>query len=370
MALYKRGRFWHYEFQLNGTRYRGSTKHTTETRARQMEIRMMQQAQENGYSPLPRKAPILRDFAAAVLRTFDNSSLDPDTKRYYRNGWSRLEPTPLAGMRLDWITTEAVDALQLDGSPSWRNQALRTLSVILAKGVGRRYLHRKPTIKLQKETRRESIVDDTAEDLLLQVAGQPLRDVLIVMRDMGLRPDEVFRMGWQNVHWEKRLYFNPYGKSRKARRWIPMSQRVTDALKERLHNQSNAGTVRRGEPAAPPKPCEWVFVSRKSGSGHLTTVAKQFREARRLAGLPESLKLYGARHAFATYAVEATGNVFAVADAMGHEDLKTTRIYQHPELHSIRDAIDERNNRKGHVKVPTKFPTIKKLCRPGRVGTR
>jgi site-specific recombinase XerD len=89
-----------------------------------------------------------------------------------------------------------------------------------------------------------------------------------------------------------------------------------------------------------------VFPSRKAESGHLTTVAKQYREARLLAGLPETLKLYGARHAFATYAVQATGNVFAVADAMGHEDLKTTRIYQHPEMDSIRDAIDQRNNRR------------------------
>jgi site-specific recombinase XerD len=88
----------------------------------------------------------------------------------------------------------------------------------------------------------------------------------------------------------------------------------------------------------------WVFPSKKTDSGHLTTVAEQFRDARRLAGLPELLKLYGAYHAFATYAVEATGNVFAVADALGQEDLKTTRLYQHPELESIRDAIDRRNS--------------------------
>ncbi len=168
MALYKRGRFWHYEFQVNGNRYRGSTQQTIQARARQVEVRKMQEAQENGYSPMPKKPPILRDFAAAVLKRFDNSSLDPDTKRYYRNGWSRLEPTALAGMRLDWITSEAVDALQLEGSPSWQNQALRTLSVILAKGVEHRYLHRKPTIKLKKEMRRESIIDDSAEELLLQ----------------------------------------------------------------------------------------------------------------------------------------------------------------------------------------------------------
>jgi integrase len=166
------------------------------------------------------------------------------------------------------------------------------------------------------------------------------------MRDMGLRPDEVFRMRWEYVDREKRLYFNPYGKSRKARRWIPLSQRVLDALKARPCKQSTVKVTRRTKTVAFPVQCEWVFPSKKAESGHLTTVAKQFRDARRLAGLPETLKLYCARHAFATYAVEATGNVFAVADAMGHEDLKTTRIYQHPEMDSIRDAINERNNRR------------------------
>jgi hypothetical protein len=130
--------------------------------------------------------------------SFESSALDPDTKRYYRNGWGRIESSLLANMRLDRITTEAVAVLELDGSPSWQNQALRTLSVILAR----------------------------------------------------------FR---------------------------------------------------------PP----------------------------------------------ATYS--------HVADAMGHEDLKTTRIYQHPDMDSIRDAIDQRNNREGNVKSPQNPPQSKQ-CPPGRVG--
>src|SRR5471032_2085513 len=108
MSLTRRGKVWHYEFQSNGTRYLGSTKQTIQSRARQVEVRKMQEAQENGYSPLPRKAPILRDFAAAVLKSFESSPLDPDTKRYYQNGWSRIESTFLANMRLDRVTTEAV----------------------------------------------------------------------------------------------------------------------------------------------------------------------------------------------------------------------------------------------------------------------
>jgi site-specific recombinase XerC len=83
----------------------------------------------------------------------------------------------------------------------------------------------------------------------------------------------------------------------------------------------------------------------QNGNGINPPLPSSFAAQDGLARLPESLKLYGAHHEFATYAMEATGNVFAVADAMGHEDSKTTRIYQHPELRLIRDAIDERNRR-------------------------
>jgi hypothetical protein len=125
VALHKRGRFWHYEFQVNGTRYRGSTKQTTQTRARQIEVRKMQEAQENGYSALPKKAPILRDFAAAVLKSFDNSSLDPDTKRYYRNGWSRIETTPLANMKLDRINGTRLQPMRSKLRAMWLRLRMR-----------------------------------------------------------------------------------------------------------------------------------------------------------------------------------------------------------------------------------------------------
>jgi len=162
----------------------------------------------------------------------------------------------------------------------------------------------------------------------LAVARQPLRDVLVIMRDMGLRPAEVFRMRWEHVHWDSRLYFNPVGKSRKARRWVPLSQRVFDVLRLRACNGS-----------------EWVFPSRRAAEGHLTTIAGQFRAARARAGISNRIVLYHARHAFGTYAMTETKNPALVRDVMGHADLRTTMIYQHPDLEPLRDAIDHRNQR-------------------------
>jgi len=87
----------------------------------------------------------------------------------------------------------------------------------------------------------------------------------------------------------------------------------------------------------------WVFPSARARSGHLETVQKQFERAKRLAGLPESVVLYCARHRFSTDAMEGTGNLMAVMDAMGHEKIDTTRLYNHPGTKQIRDAIERRN---------------------------
>jgi integrase len=63
-----------------------------------------------------------------------------------------------------------------------------------------------------------------------------------------------------------------------------------------------------------------------------------------LCGVPELVVLYCARHRFSTDAMEGTGNVMAVMDAMGHQSVNTTRIYSHSNVRQkIREAIERRN---------------------------
>ena len=85
----------------------------------------------------------------------------------------------------------------------------------------------------------------------------------------------------------------------------------------------------------------WLFPCTKAKSGHRTTVAKQFREARQKAGLPASLVLYCARHAFGTAIYEGTGNLAMVMKVMGHRDVKTAMKYQHPEIDIVRAALNQ-----------------------------
>jgi site-specific recombinase XerD len=97
----------------------------------------------------------------------------------------------------------------------------------------------------------------------------------------------------------------------------------------------------------------WVFPSPRSKSGHLTTIAKGFQAVRDRSGLDKKVVPYLARHTYGTYTMAKTKNTFAVADSMGHVDLKSMEPYQHQELEPLRAAINERNQarkeRKAHV---------------------
>ncbi|MGO9076808.1 MAG: tyrosine-type recombinase/integrase [Terriglobales bacterium] len=97
-----------------------------------------------------------------------------------------------------------------------------------------------------------------------------------------------FRIRVENIDWTRRLIFNPGGKTKAARRHVPISERMLDMLMLRCSGK------REG----------WLFPSTRAVGGHLTTVAKQFRDARSKAGLPGQLVLYCARHTFGTAAYE------------------------------------------------------------------
>lgn len=328
--LYRRGKYFHYDFAVAGRRFRGSTQQTSKSKARRVESKLIDKAEKSGPSAILRRAPLLSVFGPRFVSWVDNGrGLAPNTRRYYRLGWQRISETALMGMSLDSITTEEVDGLHLSGSPSYVNQVLRTLRRLLGKAVEWKVIASAPNVSLLDEPEREQILDPESETKLMAVGKQPLNDVLISIQDAGLRPDEVFRIRIENMDFVKRRIFNPNGKTKASRRYVPMSQRMADRLLVRCAGKTEG----------------WLFPSAKAKSGHRTTVAKQFREARQEAGLPASLVLYCARHAFGTAVYEETGNLAMVMKVMGHTDVRTAMRYQHPILDPVREAIDQRNLR-------------------------
>jgi integrase len=331
----RKSKFYWYDFTVGGRRYRGSTKESNKTRAGAIAALKLANATE-GRDPLPRKAPGLQEFSGRFLEWVKNVKLEHKTKLYYRDGWRLLAASPIAGMRLDKIMADDIEALSFTGSPSNANSALRTLRRILHKAEEWGAIRSVPKFRLVKEYGRSLRLDDDAERKLLVVAEQPLRDAIILMRDTGMRNErELYRTRIENIDWNGRVIFVPDSKTPKGRRLVPMTDRVLDLLLVRC------GERREG----------WLFPSKRSKSGHLTTLAKRFREARKKAGLSESLVLYCGRHDYGTRVLKATGNLAAVMNTMGHKDVKTAMQYQHPEVELVRQALNHNNRTEKHATV-------------------
>src|SRR5215469_5868333 len=324
----KNSKFYWYDFTVRGQRYRGSTKETNIKRAQRIAALKLTQAIE-GNDLLDRKAPTLLEFSARFVEWVKTARLEFDTRRYYLNGWRLLQATRLINVRLDRIAADAVEAVPFTGSPANGNNALRTLRRMLNKAREWKLIRDVPDFKVFKEEGRALRLDDQAEAKLLPVANQPLKDIIVLLRDTGMRNGrELYRMRVENIDWSNRVIFNPNSKTKKGRRFIPMSNRVMNILLVRCADRKEG----------------WIFPSRRSGK-HITggLVNKQWVRARKKAGLPEDLVLYCARHDFGTYVLQKTGNLAAVMNSMGHSDVKTAMTYQHPELNVVRDAINSRH---------------------------
>lgn len=332
MSLFQRGKVWYYLFYVNGKRFRGSTKTENLKQAKRVYAHATVRA-EAGESLKPQRAPVIQGFVPRFLEWVDKAMLEPKTKADYKNGCRLILKSGLLGMRLDQITRDDVETTKFHESPHSTNCALRTLSRLLGKARDWKLIREVPRIKKAKVYPRDRMVTAKDEKELLPACPRPLKDVLTIMLDCGMRNGEVVRMRWEYINWKGAFYFNPKGKSRKARRPVPMSERII-ALLQGLRQEG------QGE--------GWVFPSDKSRSGHieLSGLEHMFRKVARKLGIPDSLKLYCARHTFGTVAMAETRNPGLVKDVMGHESLNTTMGYLHPEVLQIKQVIDRRNQEK------------------------
>lgn len=341
MALYKQtdSEFWWYDFTVDGKRYRGSTKEARKTRALTIEADVRLRALEKGPNFIPqRRAMTLRELSTRFLGWKGEAQLEPKTRTYYEFGWKLLAGTPLASMQLAHITGDAVDATVFRktkkapegqsefASPKYVNQAICTLKRMLSKAKEWHLLSEVPVIKPRKAYGRTGLITADGEAKLLEHASQPLRDILVIAMDTGMRPSEIFCMRWEDVLWEAQEIFIPKSKTDAGRPRVPMSKRMQVGLLKRCAGR------RQG----------WVFPTR-SAEGHIKSVKTAFITARKKAGVDPRLVLYSARHTFGTYSLAATKNLPVVMQTMGHANVRSTLPYQHHGFESIRDVIETRN---------------------------
>jgi integrase len=178
---------------------------------------------------------------------------------------------------------------------------------------------------LHPNNQKERTLTHEEQKRLLDSTNEYLRPVIIFALNTGMRKSEILTLKWSNVDLETGIITleKTNTKSKKLRR-IPINTVVRKLMLElKLKGKGS----------------EYVFLSskgipyKKEGS-----LRQPFLGALRRAGI-EGLRFHDLRHTAATRMIESGASIVAVSKILGHEDLKTTMRYAHPE-DSLKDAVE------------------------------
>lgn len=154
-----------------------------------------------------------------------------------------------------------------------------------------------------------------------------LEDFIALGLATGMRRDEILRLEWRRVDFDRGLILFGEDDQKKG---VPGSIPMNDTARAVLIRRR--AVVRRSKTPASP----WVFVNRFGD--RLGAVKTSFKEAARLAGL-KRVSPHTLRHTFASWLVQADVPLRKVCELCRHEDIRTTMRYAHLAPHSAAEDV-------------------------------
>jgi integrase len=348
VSIYKRGGVYWYKFMWKGELLRESTKQGNDKVARQMEAAHRTSLAKGEVGIREKKVvPTLIGFCEKRFEPWVQSTTAKKTwLDFYRVGLRAIKGCRLlASLKLDEITSEKAtefgayrraQGLQV----STVNSSLRVLRRVLRIAAEWGELNAVPKVKmLPGERHRERVVSFEEEARYLTSAREPLASVAAALVDTGMRPEECYRLRWEAITWmngRNGSLLVTHGKTKAARRVLPMTPRVRTILEQRWNS---AGKPREG----------WIWAA-PTQSGHVepSSLKKQHRNALRLSGV-RSFVLYSLRHTFLTRLGESGCDAWTLARIAGHSSISISARYVHPSEDAVLSAVERLGRHKtGH----------------------
>ncbi|MFZ0309143.1 MAG: site-specific integrase [Candidatus Sulfotelmatobacter sp.] len=331
------GVYW-YKFMWNGTLVRESTKQGNDKVARQMEAAHKTSLAKGEVGLREKKAvPTLTEFCRKRFAPWAESTSSLKTWRdFYRVGLMAIEAySPLASLTLDAITTERIADFgshrQAQGMKvTTVNASLRILRRVLRVAEEWGEMEKSPKVRmLPGELHRERVITPEEEARYLASANSLLSEIATVLVDTGLRPEECYRLVWDSITWvngRNGTLLVTHGKTKAARRVMPMTPRVRHILETRWK--------------ASGMPAEGFVWAAPTKSGHIepSSLKKQHSKALRLCKV-RPFVLYSLRHTFLTRLGQSGCDVWTLARIAGHSSIAISARYVHPSEDAVLDAM-------------------------------
>ena len=175
------------------------------------------------------------------------------------------------------------------------------------------------------ENHRDRVISLQEEANYLAAATEPLASIATILVDTGLRPEECFRLRWEDLRLTGERYGTlqvTHGKTKAARRLIPLTPRVRSLLEARWQSGG--------------KPIEGFVWPAPTKYGHVwhDSIRCQHKTALKLSKV-QPFVIYALRHTFLTRLGEGGCDVWTLARIAGHSSIKMSERYVHPSQDAV-----------------------------------
>jgi integrase len=257
MSIYKRGKVYWFHFLHEGRHVQRSTGQRNPRTARQIEaaFRTALVKGEVGITErkkIPAFKAAMADFlawssqehrehsatyrryqvsSAALLRHFKDISLDkitPEDVERFKTNRSAEYKTARSGAKRKQTAKKL--------RPATVNRELACLKAVFNYAVKSDLPLRNPVSRvnfLKEQNEQTRVLSYEEQERYLAAATPLLRDIATLMLETGMRPEEVYRIQPENVHLAENWLFNPYGKTKAAKRQIALTTAARDILARR-----------------------------------------------------------------------------------------------------------------------------------------
>jgi integrase len=132
------------------------------------------------------------------------------------------------------------------------------------------------------------------------------------MLESGMRREEVFRIRPENVHISQGYLFNPFGKTKAAKRRVPLTLAAKTVLRRRIDTKE-----------------VYLFPCETDATRPIPKVNNAHDRAVRDSKL-KPFRLYDLRHTWATRAAMSGIDLVTLAAMLGHSRIQMVLRYAHP----------------------------------------
>jgi len=164
-----------------------------------------------------------------------------------------------------------------------------------------------------------------------------LRDkaILELLYSSGLRLSELVSLNPIDLNLKDKS-MTVQGKGEKTR-LLPIGQKAIEAVNQWLEVRVQLAHMDE----------EALFVSSKGRRLSQRAVQSRIDHWAKQTGMQQNIYPHLLRHSFATHLLEASGDLRAIQELLGHKDISTTQIYTHLDFKHLAETYDKAHPRSG-----------------------